>query len=329
MGFFNKLSEGLRKTRDSVFSAISDFFTGTEITDELYDELEEQLILADTGADVAMELCGQLCDRVRAERLKTGEEALEALKDLLCETLAADGPMRLDGHPAVLLVIGVNGVGKTTSIAKLAHLYTQKGKRVLLAAGDTFRAAAAEQLCVWAERAGVPVVKHGEGADPASVIFDAVQSAAARGYDMVICDTAGRLHNKKNLMDELAKISRVVGKACASASVETLLVLDAITGQNAVNQASQFIDAANATGVILTKLDGTARGGAVIGVKKKLGLPVRFIGVGEGMDDLMEFDARSFVDALFDENAGALQPAEETPPPAPEPEREIHFHWED
>ena len=185
------------------------------------------------------------------------------------------------------------------SIAKLAHLYKQQGKRVMLAAGDTFRAAAAEQLCVWAERADVPVVKHNEGADPAAVLFDAVQSAAARGYDMVICDTAGRLHNKKNLMDELSKISRVVHKACGTASVETLLVLDAITGQNAISQASQFIDAAGATGIVLTKLDGTAKGGAVISIKAKLGLPVRFVGVGEGMDDLMEFDPDAFVDALF------------------------------
>lgn len=299
MGFFEKLGEGLRKTRDSVFGSIAGLVTASEITDETYDELEEQLILADVGADTAVRLVEQLRETVRKNHLKTGEQALDALKALVREMLRADAPMRLDGHPAVILVIGVNGVGKTTSIAKLAHLYTGQGKRVLLAAGDTFRAAAAEQLCVWAGRAGVPVVKHSEGADPAAVIFDAVQSAAARGYDIVICDTAGRLHNKKNLMDELSKISRVVTKACGAASVETLLVLDAITGQNAISQASQFIDAANATGIILTKLDGTAKGGSVIGVKAKLGLPVRFVGVGEGMDDLMEFDADAFADALF------------------------------
>ena len=270
-----------------------------EITDELYDDLEEQLILADTGADVAMRLVEELRQEVRRKHLKTGADALEALKGIIREMLRADGEMQLSGRPAVVLVIGVNGVGKTTSIAKLAHLYKQQGKRVMLAAGDTFRAAAAEQLCVWAERADVPVVKHNEGADPAAVLFDAVQSAAARGYDMVICDTAGRLHNKKNLMDELSKISRVVHKACGTASVETLLVLDAITGQNAISQASQFIDAAGATGIVLTKLDGTAKGGAVISIKAKLGLPVRFVGVGEGMDDLMEFDPDAFVDALF------------------------------
>ena len=299
MGFFEKLGEGLRKTRDSIFGSIAGLVNAGEITDELYDDLEEQLILADTGADVAMRLVEELRQEVRRKHLKTGADALEALKGIIREMLRADGEMQLSGRPAVVLVIGVNGVGKTTSIAKLAQLYTQQGKRVMLAAGDTFRAAAAEQLCVWAERADVPVVKHNEGADPAAVLFDAVQSAAARGYDMVICDTAGRLHNKKNLMDELSKISRVVHKACGTASVETLLVLDAITGQNAISQASQFIDAAGATGIVLTKLDGTAKGGAVISIKAKLGLPVRFVGVGEGMDDLMEFDPDAFVDALF------------------------------
>lgn len=299
MGFFEKLGEGLRKTRDSIFGSIAGLVNAGEITDELYDDLEEQLILADTGADVAMRLVEELRQEVRRKHLKTGADALEALKGIIREMLRADGEMQLSGRPAVVLVIGVNGVGKTTSIAKLAHLYKQQGKRVMLAAGDTFRAAAAEQLCVWAERADVPVVKHNEGADPAAVLFDAVQSAAAWGYDMVICDTAGRLHNKKNLMDELSKISRVVHKACGTASVETLLVLDAITGQNAISQASQFIDAAGATGIVLTKLDGTAKGGAVISIKAKLGLPVRFVGVGEGMDDLMEFDPDAFVDALF------------------------------
>ena len=299
MGFFEKLGEGLRKTRDSIFGSIAGLVNAGEITDELYDDLEEQLILADTGADVAMRLVEELRQEVRRKHLKTGADALEALKGIIREMLRADGEMQLSGRPAVVLVIGVNGVGKTTSIAKLAHLYKQQGKRVMLAAGDTFRAAAAEQLCVWAERADVPVVKHNEGADPAAVLFDAVQSAAARGYDMVICDTAGRLHNKKNLMDELSKISRVVHKACGTASVETLLVLDAITGQNAISQASQFIDAAGATGIVLTKLDGTAKGVAVISIKAKLGLPVRFVGVGEGMDDLMEFDPDAFVDALF------------------------------
>ena len=299
MGFFEKLGQGLKKTRDSIFGTIADMVSAGEITDELYDELEEQLILADTGAGVAVQLVDELRARVRSQRLKTGAEALDALKDIVKEHMQAEKELDLSGHPAVILVIGVNGVGKTTSIAKLAHYYKDAGKTVLLAAGDTFRAAAAEQLGVWAQRAGVPMVRHQEGADPAAVVFDAVQSAAAKGIDLVICDTAGRLHNKKNLMAELAKISRAVGKACPAASVETLLVLDAITGQNAISQAQEFIDAAGATGVVLTKLDGTAKGGAVISIKAKLGLPVRFVGVGEGMDDLMEFDPDAFVDALF------------------------------
>ena len=299
MGFFEKLGQGLKKTRDSIFGTIADMVSAVEITDELYDELEEQLILADTGAGVAVQLVDELRARVRSQRLKTGAEALDALKDIVKEHMQAEKELDLSGHPAVILVIGVNGVGKTTSIAKLAHYYKDAGRTVLLAAGDTFRAAAAEQLGVWAQRAGVPMVRHQEGADPAAVVFDAVQSAAAKGIDLVICDTAGRLHNKKNLMAELAKISRAVGKACPAASVETLLVLDAITGQNAISQAQEFIDAAGATGVVLTKLDGTAKGGAAISVKEKLGLPVRFVGVGEGMDDLMPFDAGAFVDALF------------------------------
>ena len=299
MGFFEKLGEGLRKTRDSIFGSIAGLVNAGEITDELYDDLEEQLILADTGADVAMRLVEELRQEVRRKHLKTGADALEALKGIIREMLRADGEMQLSGRPAVVLVIGVNGVGKTTSIAKLAHLYKQQGKRVMLAAGDTFRAAAAEQLCVWAERADVPVVKHNEGADPAAVLFDAVQSAAARGYDMVICDTAGRLHNKKNLMEELRKISRVITREYEEAEVRTLLVIDATTGQNGLQQAREFSEVADVSGIVLTKLDGTAKGGAVISIKAKLGLPVRFVGVGEGMDDLMEFDPDAFVDALF------------------------------
>lgn len=299
MGFFEKLGAGLKKTRDSIFSGLGEMINSGEINDELYEDLEEQLILADTGADVAQRLVAELKKEVRGQHIKNGADALEALKVIIKHRLQADTDMIMSGMPAVILVIGVNGVGKTTSIAKLAHLYKEQGKSVLLAAGDTFRAAASEQLCEWARRADVPVIRHDEGADPAAVIFDAVSAAAARGHDIVICDTAGRLHNKKNLMDELSKISRVVNKACDKASVETLLVLDAITGQNAISQAQNFIDAANATGIILTKLDGTAKGGAVISIKEKLGLPVRFVGVGEGMDDLMEFSPGEFVDALF------------------------------
>lgn len=299
MGFFDKLGAGLKKTRDNIFGTISQMINAGEITPELYEELEEQLILADTGADVAMDLVAKLKERVRLNYLKTGADALDALKDIIREMLEPETEMDLAGHPTVILVIGVNGVGKTTSIAKLAHLYTEEGKKVMLAAGDTFRAAAIEQLDVWAKRTGVPLVRHQDGADPAAVIYDAVTSATAKGYDIVLCDTAGRLHTKKNLMEELGKITRVVQKANPNAAVETLLVLDSITGQNAINQAREFVDAAHATGIILTKLDGTAKGGAVISIKAKLGLPVRFVGVGEGIDDLMEFDPSEFVDALF------------------------------
>ena len=305
MGFFSrkeKLDEGLAKTRKGFFAGILDMMNAGSIDDSFYDDLEDQLILADAGADEAGRLVAALRQRVRSEHIKTAAEALEALKSIIVEELRADGPMDLSGRPAVIMVIGVNGVGKTTSIAKLARLYKGQGKSVLLAAGDTFRAAAAEQLAIWAGRVGVPVVRHGEGADPAAVVFDAVQSAAAKGVDIVICDTAGRLHTKHNLMAELAKIRRSVEKACPAASVETLLVLDAITGQNAISQAAQFIEAAGASGIILTKLDGTAKGGSVISVKQKLGLPVRFVGVGEGMDDLMEFSAEDFTDALFAEH---------------------------
>lgn len=299
MGFFNKLGRGLKKTRDAVFGSISQLIDAGEITPELYDELEEMLILADTGAETAMDLVERLKIRVRDKRIKTGDKALEELKDIIRERLTPDTEFSIEGSPAVILAIGVNGVGKTTSLAKLAHLYKNQGKTVLLAAGDTFRAAAIEQLDVWAERAGVPMVRHQDGSDPAAVIFDAVESATARGTDIVLCDTAGRLHTKKNLMEELSKISRVVHKANPDATVETLLVLDAVTGQNAINQAQQFIDAADATGIILTKLDGTAKGGAVISIKEKLGLPVRYIGIGEGMDDLLIFDPDEFVEALF------------------------------
>ena len=248
-----------------------------------------------------MRLVDELRDTVEQNHLKTGEEALDALRAIICQELTPRYPMELDGRPAVILVIGVNGVGKTTTIAKLAHLYKEQGKRVMLAAGDTFRAAASEQLELWADRAGVPLVQAGQGADPAAVIFDAVQSATAKGYDMVIADTAGRLHNKKGLMDELGKISRSVKKASPEASLEVLLVLDAITGQNAISQAEEFCRAAGATGVVLTKLDGTPKGGCAVSVWENLGLPIRFIGVGEKINDLMPFDAQSFVESLLPE----------------------------
>ena len=310
MGFFGfgkknkekeqeKMKTGLEKTRTGFWGNILNTLTGSVIDDEMYDDLEEQLILADVGGEVAVRLVDKLRDRVREKGLKTGEEAADALRDIIAEEMTPEAEMDLSGSPAVILVIGVNGVGKTTSIAKLADYYTREGKKVMLAAGDTFRAAASEQLEIWADRAGVPIVSAGEGADPAAVIFDTVKSATARGYDMVIADTAGRLHNKANLMAELSKISRSVKKASPEASLETLLVLDAITGQNAISQAKEFCKAADATGIILTKLDGTAKGGCVVAVKQRLGLPVRFIGVGEGIDDLLPFTPEGFVEELL------------------------------
>ena len=296
-----KMQRGLEKTRTGFFQNILNTLTNCQIDDDLYNDLEEQLILADVGPACAVRLVDELRDEVEKNHLKTGEEALDALRGILCQELTPRYPLEMDGHPAVILVIGVNGVGKTTTIAKLAHLYKEQGKRVMLAAGDTFRAAASEQLELWADRAGVPLVQAGQGADPAAVIFDAVQSANAKGYDMVIADTAGRLHNKKGLMDELGKISRSVKKASPEASLEVLLVLDAITGQNAISQAEEFCRAAGATGVVLTKLDGTPKGGCAVSVWENLGLPIRFVGVGEKINDLMPFDAQSFVESLLPE----------------------------
>lgn len=296
-----KMQRGLEKTRTGFFQNILNTLTNCQIDDDLYNDLEEQLILADVGPVCAVRLVDELRDEVEKNHLKTGEEALDALRGIICQELTPRYPMELEGSPAVILVIGVNGVGKTTTIAKLAHLYKEQGKRVMLAAGDTFRAAASEQLELWADRAGVPLVQSGQGADPAAVIFDAVKSATAKGYDMVIADTAGRLHNKKGLMDELGKISRSVKKASPEASLEVLLVLDAITGQNAISQAEEFCRAAGATGVVLTKLDGTPKGGCAVSVWENLGLPIRFIGVGEKIDDLMPFDAQTFVESLLPE----------------------------
>ena len=304
MGLFDifkkkKLEDGLEKTRTGFFQQIVNTLTNSQIDDDLYNELEEQLILADVGPDCAVRLVDELRDTVERDHLKTGEQALKALREIIRLEMSPTDDMDLSGNQAVILVIGVNGVGKTTTIAKLAYLYKDLGKKVMLAAGDTFRAAASEQLELWADRAGVPLVKAGEGADPAAVIFDTVQSAKAKGYDLVIADTAGRLHNKKGLMDELSKITRSVKKASPEASLEVLLVLDAITGQNAISQAQEFCRAAGATGVVLTKLDGTPKGGCVVGVRQKLGLPIRFVGVGEKIDDLMWFSATDFSEALL------------------------------
>lgn len=299
MGLFEKLGFGLKKTKEGIFNSITKSIISSPLTDELYDDLLEQLILADVGYEVSEYLCEQLRTEARKRKAKTGEDVVKIFQDIVVDLLSTDKEFDLSGDPAVILIIGVNGVGKTTSIGKLANYYSKQGKKVLLAAGDTFRAAAASQLNQWAERSSVDIVMHDEGADPSSVIFDAVQKGKNEKYDIVICDTAGRLHNKKNLMAELGKISRVIRKASETASVETLLVLEAITGQNAIFQAKEFISAAEATGIILTKLDGTAKGGSVISIKKKLGIPVRFVGVGEGVDDLLLFDAQSFAETLF------------------------------
>ena len=299
MGLFGKLGLGLKKTKDGIFNSITKSIISSPLTDELYDDLLEQLILADVGYEVSEYLCEELRTEARKRKAKTGQDLVAIFQDIVVDLLSTDKEFNITGDPAVILIIGVNGVGKTTSIGKLANYYSKQGKKVLLAAGDTFRAAAASQLNQWAERSGVDIVMHDEGADPSSVIFEAVQKGKSEKYDIVICDTPGRLHNKKNLMAELGKISRVIKKASETASVETLLVLEAITGQNAIFQAKEFISAAEATGIILTKLDGTAKGGSVISIKKKLGIPVRFVGVGEGVDDLLLFDAKNFAETLF------------------------------
>ncbi|MBQ3921292.1 MAG: signal recognition particle-docking protein FtsY [Firmicutes bacterium] len=269
--------------------------------EDMLDELEEVLISSDIGMDTTVKIIDTLRDKIRSERLRTADAVRDEIKDIVCEMADKGERLKLSSHtPLIILMIGVNGAGKTTSIAKLAHMLKDQGKSVLLVAADTFRAAAAEQLCVWGERLGVPVIKHGEGADPSAVIFDGISAAKARGTDVVICDTAGRLQNKRNLMDELAKMDRVISREFPEAERETLLVVDATTGKNAVSQAKEFGQIAGLTGIILTKLDGTAKGGIVITITDEFDLPVKFIGVGEGMDDLKEFDPRAFAEAIFE-----------------------------
>ena len=301
MGFFNKIAEGLKKTRDSMMGKVDALLNSfTKIDEEFFEELEENLIMEDVGAVNSCHICENLRKKVKEKGLTDASEVKGALKEIISEMLSGDEALNLSTKPSVLLVIGVNGVGKTTTIGKLANNMRQDGKKVLLAAADTFRAAAIDQLQIWADRAQVELVKHDEGSDPAAVVFDAVNAGKARGCDVVICDTAGRLHNKKNLMDELAKISRVIDREAPGCAKEVLLVLDATTGQNALNQAKLFKEAAGLTGIILTKLDGTARGGVVIGIKEELNIPIKYIGVGEQIDDLKPFDSREFVEALFE-----------------------------
>ena len=301
MEFFDKIKNGLKKTREAVANTIGNVFSSFRAVDEeFYEELEESMILADMGVDTSCKAVELLRQRVKERKLKDTEEVRAALKEILVEMLCVgDTRLKIDTKPSVVLVIGVNGVGKTTTIGKLAHNYDQQGKRVLLCAADTFRAAAADQLEIWANRANVQIVRQHEGADPASVVYDAIQAAKARGTDLILCDTAGRLHNKANLMNELNKISRIIDRELPDADKEVLLVLDGTTGQNGLLQAKEFKSIAGVTAIALTKLDGTAKGGIVIAVADSLQIPVKYIGVGEQIDDLMPFDAKSFVDALI------------------------------
>lgn len=300
MGFFNKISEGLKKTRDSLGQLFDGVFSGGSVDDDLFDDLEEALVLGDTGAATAGAICAELRRRVKKEGVTDPERVREMLAEVIAEMLRGGQELNLESKPAIIMVIGVNGAGKTTTIGKLAKRFEDEGKKVVVAAADTFRAAAIEQLEVWAKRSGAEIIKHSEGSDPAAVVFDAIAAGKARHADIIICDTAGRLHNKKGLMDELAKIGRVIEREAAGSSVETLLVLDATTGQNALNQAREFGAACGITGIVLTKLDGTARGGVVVGIRQELGIPIKFIGVGEQADDLQPFDPDAFAKALFE-----------------------------
>lgn len=301
MGLFKKIKEGLKKTRDSVVGQIDSMLKSfTKIDEELFEELTELLVMGDVGVTTAEQITDELRTRVKKEGIKDPSQIRHLLEEVVADMLRGDEELKINTKPSIILVIGVNGVGKTTTIGKLANNLRNQGKSVLLAAADTFRAAAIEQLEVWADRSGCDIVKQKEGSDPAAVIFDAISAAKARNTDVIICDTAGRLHNKKHLMDELAKIGRVIDRELPDADKEFLLVLDATTGQNAVNQAQQFSNATGITGIVLTKLDGTAKGGVVLAIKNGLGIPVKYIGVGEQIDDLQEFVPEDFSKALFD-----------------------------
>ena len=300
MGLFSKINAGLKKTRDSFKGAITGILNSfTKIDEDLFEELEETLVMSDMGMPTAEHIIELLRKKIKEQGITDPKEIYDALQGIIEELLGEGEELNLTTTPSVILVIGVNGVGKTTTIGKMAASLKAEGKKVILGAADTFRAAAIEQLQVWADRAGVEMVKSVEGSDPASVVFDTIAAAKARGADVVICDTAGRLHNKKNLMDELAKVSRVIKRELPDAAIENLLVLDAATGQNAVNQAREFKTAADITGIVLTKLDGTARGGIVLAIHNELHIPVKFVGVGEGIDDLQPFDVKSFARSLF------------------------------
>lgn len=301
MGFFEKLKNGLKNTKDALASKITGVINSfTKIDEDFFEELEETLILSDIGAVTSANICESLRKEVKATGTTDPAEVKGLLKKIIAEILMGDNSLNLDTKPTVILVIGVNGAGKTTTIGKLAYNLKNSGKKVVVAAADTFRAAAIEQLQVWTDRAGVDIIKHEEGSDPAAVVFDAIKAGMARNADVIICDTAGRLHNKKNLMDELKKIARIVNTNAPDSRVETLLVLDATTGQNAVNQARLFKETADITGIVLTKLDGTAKGGIIIPIKEELGIPVKLVGVGEKIDDLQPFVPSDYVEALFE-----------------------------
>lgn len=301
MGFFDKIKNGIQKTKDSFVKQIETVIhTFKKIDENFFEELEETLIMADIGVQTSMDICEQLRAKVKKANTEDSEEIKQMLKEIIGEMLAGDDGLKINTKPSIVLVIGVNGVGKTTSIGKLASHLKSEGKKVILGAADTFRAAAIDQLQIWADRADVDIVRQSEGSDPAAVVYDTITAGKSRGCDIVICDTAGRLHNKKNLMDELAKITRVVERESAGSDVEILLVIDATTGQNGVNQAKMFQEVAGITGIILTKLDGTAKGGIIIPIKNELGLSVKYVGVGEQVDDLQPFIAQDFVDALFE-----------------------------
>ena len=301
MGLFAKIKAGLKKTRESMSNSVHHMLHSfTKIDEELFEELEELLVMGDVGVSTAQQVCEVLRKKVKERGIKNPDEIFDLLRETVAEMLSGGEELHVGTKPSVILVIGVNGVGKTTTIGKMAAYLKEQGKSVLLGAADTFRAAAIEQLQVWADRAGCDLIKQSEGSDPAAVVFDTISAAKARGADVAICDTAGRLHTKKNLMDELAKINRVIDRELPDADKEVLLVLDATTGQNGVNQAREFKNAANITGIVLTKLDGTAKGGVVLAVRQALDIPVKFIGVGEGLDDLQPFDAEEFARALFD-----------------------------
>ncbi len=301
MGFFEKIKNGLAKTRNSIANNINSVINSfTKIDEELLEELEETLIMSDIGAVTAADICDKLRAKIKADGIKDPALIRDAIKEIITQMLSGDSSTDLSQKPSFIMVIGVNGVGKTTTIGKLAYLYKNEGKKVVLGAADTFRAAAIEQLTVWAQRADAAVVSSVAGTDPASVVFDTIASAKSKGADVIICDTAGRLHNKKNLMDELAKINRVAARELPGIKRETFLVLDATTGQNAVNQAKEFSKVTDITGIVLTKLDGTAKGGVVISINNELHIPVKYIGVGEGIDDLQPFDAKVFADSIFD-----------------------------